>query len=255
MNQVLSQEEIREIAPSIFTDHPSEAVSEKYSFIPTSQVLGDLKTLGWEPVSVSQRKGRNGAHPYSKHMIRLRSESVGMVGDSIPEIILTNSHDGRNAFNLHAGVFRLVCSNGLVIADQMFESKSIKHQWYDMEYVKGIVNEVILKIPQIGHSIETFSDIELTESQRYSFAKKSIKTRWKNGHDFIDVKELLSPTREEDYGNSLWNTFNILQEKLLRGGLVYKLPKGRQQTVRALTNIDEQVRVNKELWELAEVYS
>ena len=70
----------------------------------------------------------------------------------------------------------------------------------------------------------------------------------------MDVKDILKSTRVEDEGNSLWSTFNVLQEKLLKGGLVYKLPKGRQQTVRSLTNIDEQVRVNKGLWELAESY-
>ena len=255
MTQPLSYQDIQEIAPSIFTTEPSEKVSDKYSFIPTVQVLEDMNKLGWEPYQVSQRQGRNGSHPYSKHMIRLRNNDLGNIGDSLPEIVLTNSHDGRNAFNLHAGVFRLVCSNGLVIADQMFASKRIKHQWYDMDYVREITNNVVEKIPEITLALQSFNEVELNEAQRYSLARKSIKVRWSNGNDYIDVKNMLEPTREEDLGNSLWSTFNVLQEKLLKGGLVYHLPKGRQQTVRALTNIDEQVRVNKGLWELAETYA
>tara|TARA_R110002020_G_scaffold14256_8_gene50610 strand:- start:1201 stop:1968 length:768 start_codon:yes stop_codon:yes gene_type:complete len=255
MNEPLSYQEIQEIAPSIFTTQPSEKVSDKYSFIPTVQVLEDMNKLGWDPYQVSQRKGRNGSHPYSKHMIRLRNNNLGMIGDSLPELVLTNSHDGRNAFNLHAGVFRLVCANGLVIADQMFASQRIKHQWYDMDYVREITNEVVEKIPAITSALQSFNEVELTEAQRYALAKKSIKVRWTKGNDYIDVKNILQPNREEDLGNSLWNTFNVVQEKLLKGGLVYQLPQGRQQTVRALTNIDEQVRVNKGLWELAETYA
>ena len=255
MNEPLSYQEIQEIAPSIFTTQPSEKVSDKYSFIPTVQVLEDMNKLGWDPYQVSQRKGRNGSHPYSKHMIRLRNNDLGMIGDSLPELVLTNSHDGRNAFNLHAGVFRLVCANGLVIADQMFASQRIKHQWYDMDYVRKITNEVVEKIPAITLALQSFNQIELTEAQRYSLARKSVKVRWTKGNDYIDVRNMLQPNREEDLGNSLWNTFNVLQEKLLKGGLVYQLPQGRQQTVRALTNIDEQVRVNKGLWELAETYA
>ena len=255
MTQPLSYQDIQEIAPSIFTTEPSEKVSDKYSFIPTVQVLEDMNKLGWEPYQVSQRQGRNGSHPYSKHMIRLRNNNLGLIGDSLPEIVLTNSHDGRNAFNLHAGVFRLVCANGLVIADQMFASKRIKHQWYDMDYVREITNNVVEKIPEITSALQSFNEVELSEAQRYSLARKSINVRWTKGNDHIDVKNMLEPTREEDLGNSLWSTFNVLQEKLLKGGLVYHLPQGRQQTVRALTNIDEQVRVNKGLWELAETYA
>ena len=137
----------------------------------------------------------------------------------------------------------------------MFASQRIKHQWYDMDYVRNITNEVVEKIPAITSALQSFNEVELTEAQRYSLAKKSVKVRWTKGNDYVDVKDMLKATREEDLGNSLWNTFNVLQEKLLKGGLVYQLPQGRQQTVRALTNIDEQVRVNKGLWELAESYS
>ena len=133
--------------------------------------------------------------------------------------------------------------------------KRIKHQWYDMDYVREITNNVVEKIPEITSALQSFNEVELSEAQRYSLARKSINLRWSKGNDNIDVKNMLEPTRKEDLGNSLWSTFNVLQEKLLKGGLVYNLPKGRQQTVRALTNIDEQVRVNKGLWELAETYA
>ena len=40
--------------------------------------------------------------------------------DAYPQILLTNSRDGKAAFNFRVGIFRLVCSNGLVVSDVMY---------------------------------------------------------------------------------------------------------------------------------------
>ncbi|MBV8275090.1 MAG: DUF932 domain-containing protein, partial [Verrucomicrobia bacterium] len=33
-----------------------------------------------------------------------------------PEVVLVNSHDKSSAYQLHCGLFRLVCTNGMVIS-------------------------------------------------------------------------------------------------------------------------------------------
>tara|TARA_R110000787_G_scaffold261748_2_gene367088 strand:+ start:7697 stop:8479 length:783 start_codon:yes stop_codon:yes gene_type:complete len=253
-NAPLTEEEMTSIAPSIFAKEADSKVSDKYSFIPTTQILSDLAKENWLPYDVSQRNSKHAGGLYTKHMVRLRNENLGKIDDIVPEIILTNSHDGRNAFNLHAGLFRLVCSNGLVIADQTFEQIKIKHQWYDLEDVKEMTDNVIIKIPAIINCVKKFKSTELTEQTKKEFAKKAVLTRWKKGQEFLSVEDLLTPYREEDRGNELWKVFNVLQEKVLNGGITYNLPQGRSQTVRALTNIDQKLKVNKELWELAEEF-
>ena len=250
----LTLSEIEKVAPSVFTNSPSENVSDKYTFIPTTKILEDMEKEGWEVHQVSQRKSKQANGLYTKHMLRLRNPNVAKIGDSVPEIVLTNSHDGRNAFSLHAGLFRIVCSNGLIIADQTFEQTRIKHQWYDMNQVKELTDNVIKSVPQIAGKMIKFEQTLLNDTQRAEFAKNAIRLRWSQGHDNITVEDMLFATRDADRGNSLWKVFNVVQEKLLRGGMIYNLPTGRQQTVRALTNIDEQVKVNKNLWNLAEAY-
>ena len=250
----LTTEEIREVAPSVFTTSPSESVSKKYTFIPTTQILEDMSNEGWGVHQVSQRKSKQANGIYTKHMLRLRNPHIAKIGDSVPEIVLTNSHDGRNAFSLHAGLFRLVCANGLVIADQTFEQTRIKHQWYDMSQVKKLTDNVIDSVPKIAGKMLTFEKTNLSYNQKNEFAKNAINLRWAQGHDNITVNDMLYATRDADKGDSLWKVFNVVQEKLLRGGMTYNLTSGRQQTVRALTNIDEQVKINKNLWELAEAY-
>ena len=254
-NISLSQDELRELVPSAFAKTQSQKVSNKYTFISTTTVLDDMSKLGWEPFNAAQRKSRKSEDAmFTKHMIRLRNGDVGKVGDSIPEVVLTNSHDGRNAFNLHAGLFRLVCSNGLVIADTTFEQVKIKHQWYTMNEVKKTTEKVLVTIPKIINRIDSFQNTELNNLEKNSFAKKAVYSRWKDGNDYITSKDMLVPIRDEDSGDSLWQVLNVVQEKILRGGITYNLNSGRQQTVRALTNIDQRIEVNKRLWSLAEDY-
>tara|TARA_R110002020_G_scaffold31127_10_gene97460 strand:+ start:395 stop:1135 length:741 start_codon:yes stop_codon:yes gene_type:complete len=243
-----------EIAPSVFTTQASDKVSSKYSFIPTSTVVNDLNNRGWEVFSVNQTNSKYKEGMYSKHMLRFRNEELGKIGDSLPEIVLTNSHDGRNAFRLHAGLFRLVCANGLILADTTFEQIKIKHQWYTMSDVDKMTDTMMEKIPTITSNVSRFKRVELDEKTKREFARRAIKTRWEKGNDLLNVEDILRPTRLEDDGNDLWKVYNVVQEKLLRGGLVYNLASGRQQTARALTNIDKRIDVNKKLWELTEEY-
>jgi len=251
----LTEQELKKAAPSIFTSEPSYKVSNKYSFIPTTRILEDLNKLGWEPFEASQRKSRTTKDSmFTKHLIRFRNKSVGQLGDSIPEIILTNSHDGRNSFNLHAGLFRLVCENGLIIADKTFDHIKIKHQWYNMEEITKVTNSMIDKIPTIVTSINDMDSRELSEKEKVGFVKKAILTRWPKGNDMLDVDDILQHVRVGDKGNSVWKVYNVVQEKLIKGGLVFNNHREKIQKLRPIINIDRKVDVNKNLWELAETY-
>jgi len=66
----------------------------------------------------------------------------------------------------------------------------------------------------------------------------------------------VTPRRREDVGQSLWTSFNVIQENLIRGGL-----PGRRQTAdghirrsrtRPINAIDQNVGLNRALWTLAE---
>jgi hypothetical protein len=57
-----------------------------------------------------------GKGDFTLHMVRFRHAehlSPLAVGAEVPELVLVNSHDGASAYKFMAGVFRLVCSNGV----------------------------------------------------------------------------------------------------------------------------------------------
>ena len=124
--QYLTKEELRAQVPVAFATQPTnKAVTESYVHISTEKVIDDLEKLGWLPVEGSQRKNRGKNTIFSKHMIQFQNPDImvkGADGDNaFPRILVTNSHDGMNSFQFRVGIFRLVCSNGLVIATEEFE--------------------------------------------------------------------------------------------------------------------------------------
>jgi len=251
----LTTDTLRELVPSAFATTHSKRVSNKYTFISTATVLEDMNKLGWKPYQASQRKSRQSQDAmFTKHMIRLRNDDVGKIGDSIPEVVLTNSHDGRNAFTLHAGLFRLVCSNGLVIADTTFEQVKIKHQWYNFEEIRKIMDSMLEVVPKVITQVTNLNNIILNDDQQIDFAEKALLTRYPKGNDRLNVEDLLSPVRTADRGNELWKIFNVIQEKLIKGGLVFNDKKEKMQKLRPIINIDRRIDVNKKLWGLTEAY-
>jgi hypothetical protein len=66
---------------------------------------------------VTQTRVRDeGKREHTKHMMRLRHASQ-INGAEANEIVLLNSHDGTSSYQMLAGMFRFVCSNGLVCGD------------------------------------------------------------------------------------------------------------------------------------------
>lgn len=121
--QVLSNEQLRRVAPSIFATAADENRSERYRFVPTIEVVDALRDEGFMPVNVgASRCKTEGGVDYVKHSIRFRRESdmhtkLAKVGNVLPEIALTNSHNGTSSFIVDPALLRLVCSNGLVVSN------------------------------------------------------------------------------------------------------------------------------------------
>jgi hypothetical protein len=244
-----SLENIKAIAPSVFTTEKASHLSDKYVQTPTSRVVEDLMNLGWEVTKVQEVKSRK-YKGFQKHLVVFRNPDIMIKGengdDSFPQILLTNSHDGKAAFNFRVGIFRLVCSNGLVISDADFSNVSIRHMNYTFESLQVKINEIISKLPGLVNKINVFKAKTLTEVEMNDFATKASQLRTKKTVNIMDV---LSATRTEDQGNDLWVVFNRVQEKILGGSYT---SGGRK--ARSVKNFQKDIQLNEQLFELAESY-
>ncbi len=265
----LESNEIKEICPSVFTNGQSDHLSKVYHHISTANVVDILSKRNWMPthaIQVQNRKGNEHTAPFKKHILRFRNtdmrglmmfrKGIGISGDTYPEIVVTNSHDGRSAFKFHIGLFRLVCSNGLVIADKTFGKHTIIHKGLQETDITEKVDKITSNIPSLFDKVKEMMSVELSAEERVKFGIESVNKRWNDGRT-VDIEQLLKVNRSADKGNDLWTVFNRVQEKLINGGLDTSRKSGDKiihNKTRAVRSIDENLRINKMLWALSESY-
>jgi hypothetical protein len=253
----LSNDQIEKVAPAVFANEAHEQTSDRYKFIPTIQVVDILRNQGWSPVQAFEARVRNeDRRGFQKHSIRfakLDNQEL-IVGDSRPEILLTTAHDGTAKFDFHAALFRLICANGMVVSDTTFQKVGVKHVGFADEDVIDATFRIVNEVPKIAEAVETFRKIELTQEEQVAYAEAALRLRWADtGTEPVEAHKLLGVRRYDDRASDLWRTFNVVQENLIKGGPrgAYR-PGQKRQSVRKVTSINEDVRLNKALWTLTE---
>ena len=262
-NEFLSKDAIREIAPSVFTEKAdSRSTSKHYVHIPTEKVIDDMASLGWGVVDAKQVKARKN-QGYQKHMVVFGNDDLvidGKDGDTVmPRILMTNSHDGKNAFQFQAGLYRLVCSNGLVIADAEFANMKIRHMGYDLAELKTVIQEIVEKLPLTVECMNRLKAKQLSEDEKMEFAEKALRTRLPESQistfTFDNIQDLLTPTRVEDSGDDMWSVYNVIQEKIVHGMFETYGARGKVRKARKIKNFRQDTKVNQELYKLALEYA
>lgn len=253
-DRALALEELRRSAPAVFASGASERTGRRYTFIPTGKVVAGLMDAGFMPVTARQTKPK-AAVEHARHVVRLRRrfETV-QLRDSVPEVVLLNSHDGSSAYQLRAGLFRLVCLNGLLVSIATLTVR-VPHRGDVVDDVVTAALQLAEQFGQVGGHVERMERRVLTEDERYAFARDALALRFDLEQRLgLRLEDVLVPRRAEDAGPDLWRTYNVLQESVVRGGLVRRLTSGRVSRTRGITAIREEVRLNARLWELAAAY-
>jgi hypothetical protein len=250
--QTLTLDNVRAQAPAVFAERAHESRSARYTFIPTNQVLAGLMNAGFVPVEARQATTRSKSAAHARHVVRLRRryESV-QLRDAVPEIVFLNSHDGTSAYQIRLGLFRAVCTNGLIVSHAVFPTVSVAHRG-------NVVDEVVAAAVRMAEGFDAMaSQVEKMERrpmellEQLHFAEKAVAVRYPEGDSGMVPSQLLTCRRPEDAANNLWCTLNRCQENLLTGGLTRRSATGRLSRTRRITSIRQDVRVNDGLWALA----
>lgn len=250
----LTHEQLMQQAPALFTEEPHYDVSDKYHFIPTIDVINEIKLHNWHPVTVSEASVRDeDKQGYQQHLVRFRHfDDLLNPQENAVELLLFNSHDRTKSFSISAGIYRFVCSNGLVIADSVFETYKIKHLGERENDVANAVANITAIKPKLMSKISTLESIELSQLEKESFARSSIPLRF-DKHLQVDYEDLLVPHRDEDTKDDIYTVMNVIQENLIRGNLSgVNKETGRRFTSKEITSISKDVDVNQGLWDIAE---
>jgi len=260
LDSYLTKDQIKNSAPLIFADAPTNPnVSDKYLFVNTETIIDDLEKLGWLPVQAAQRKSRKVEGTiFSKHMVAFQNPEIKITSkdgdDAFPRILLTNSHDGMQAFKFSVGIFRLVCSNGLVVADEQFSDFKIKHKGYSFEELRNVVRQAVQDLPNRVQVMNDMKNRILSEEEKRKLAldamliRAGVKTL---NYDQETIDDILEPKRKEDKGDDLWRVFNVVQEKITQGDFHAALTGAKVRKVRKIKSFEKDMKVNKQLFKLA----
>lgn len=253
-NTPMTLDAIRKAAPSVFASHARDDRSEKYTFIPTASVLTSLLKEGFEVFSAGQTiTRREGGQHFARHVLRLRKAGQGAlrkVGDEFPEVVLLNSHDGTSAFQLLAGIYRLVCSNGMVIGRD-FDAVKVRHSGDVVDNVIEGSFRVIEDTKALAERVDSYSGIILKPQEQLILARSAGEARW--GDNAPVTPDVINEAhRNADRGNDLWTTFNRIQENVTKGGQKGRAATGRRLTTRAVNSVSGDTNLNRALFTLAD---
>ena len=250
----LTDDQIRAVAPSIFAADKHVSRSDRYTYIPTGDVLTALRKEGFEPFMVCQTRVRqDDRRDFTKHMVRMRH--ARHIGDAeANEIVLLNSHDGTSSYQLISGLYRYVCSNGLVFGDT-FSDVRVHHKGEIVDRVIEGAYEVLDGFDLVRERRDGMRAITLDAGEQAVFARAALALKYEPDPlkpAPITEAQVLEPRRAEDMRSDLWATFNRTQESLVNGGLLGRGATGRRMRTRPVLGIEQNVKLNRALWMLAE---
>jgi hypothetical protein len=249
----LSLEAVRARAPAVFASAAHERTSSKYTFIPTERVLTGMMSAGFVPVEARQTQARRASPVHARHVVRLRRrfETVQLKG-SVPEVVFLNSHDGTSAYQLRMGLFRVACTNGLIVSRGAFPAYCVSHRGNVVEEVIAGALKVSEQFESLAIQVDRMEQRRMQKDEQLRFAERALALRYPDPTlAGMQPSQLLNCRRVEDTGDDLWTSLNRVQEALLRGGLSRRSANGRLTRTRRITSIREDVRLNSQLWDLA----
>jgi Domain of unknown function (DUF932) len=265
----LTRDQMMRFAPSIFATEAHVSRSDRYVNIPTINILEGLEKEGFEVVEVSQSKARDASRvEFTKHVVKMRrgTHEFGRPGEhvfrndreEIPEVCLVNSHDGSSSYQMFAGLFRLLCNNGLMVASGVSSEIRIPHTGDVLNRVIEGAYTVVGDFAKVRDNAERMKALTLDAGESAAFARAAIVAKYGDLEEGkaaypITAEQALTVRRHGDQGADLWRTFNRVQENLVKGGQrAARTATGRRSTTRPVAGITQNVQLNRALWTLAD---
>lgn len=232
-----------------------DTLSEKYNVMTTGNIVSDFEERGFVVTDYKEARIRKEDRRYKqKHFVRMSmQDDVEMM--ERPEIVIHNSYDGSSPLKMYMGIYRFVCSNGMIVGDHLTEPLSIRHNnnsWEQLLY--SFIDAYEEKVAMQQDIINAMKNYYMSYSDEVRFSERAILLR-EESKDVLDPRELVLVRRKEDIGKNLWLTFNKVQESLIQGLFqkVYTNEEGNQYYAKAnlLSDVNRIIDINNKLGVMA----
>lgn len=242
---------------NILTQDRGLNVSEAYKVIQSQDLISALEAKGFKTEQVIKTRVKKAEKQgFQKHMIRMSHEKLAFrnVNDSRPEVVIVNSYDGSTSLQFKLGIFRLICSNGLVVGNNILDYR-IRHVGEVTSKIADTLDIVASKLSMVDLQITQMKETKLNLEAQQNIIQAGLEALDFKQDRSIDLKSLLTTRRIEDAEENVWTFYNKIQENLIRFGIRYSTTNEFGRTIfnrtRPVKAIDRQVKINQALYNAA----
>lgn len=235
-------------------DQKLPTLSDKYKLAKTSEIVKRIEGLGFTMDKfVAMKVRKKERQGFQKHRAIFTSPELKATSDGVPQLLLTNSHDGTSSVVLQLGFFRYVCSNGLVVGSNLIEPIRVRHSGNDFDdRLIVAINFIVAQAEKLTASIERLKSKKLSDAEIIAFQREALQNRLGD----VKIESFSMPIyRTEDQATDVFTVMNVIQENLIRGGARVILEQDGQRkdkAVRRVNSLVTQTEINTMLWNLAE---
>ena len=218
-----------------------QKIKQKEFYIPTLDLVTKLQNEGWRLSGVAEHRARN--RKITNNYIQMQHPDFAVQNkqgknEAFTSITLSNSSNGAQPLQMSLGMFRQVCSNGLIAYDQHAESENIKHTEINYRDLDRFVNTMNSKANKLLTEVNEMKHRGISMKDLRKLATEAYLLRYNNLEE-INIDDLFAVNRVEDESNDLWTVFNRIQENLTHD----------------ITNMKEDIRLNQQLFKLVETFA
>ena len=218
-----------------------QKIKQKEFYIPTLDLVTKLQDEGWRLSGVAEHRARN--RKITNNYIQMQHPDFAVQNkqgknEAFTSITLSNSSSGAQPLQMSLGMFRQVCSNGLIAYDQHAESENIKHIEINYRDLDRFVNTMNSKANKLLTEVNEMKNRGISMKDLRKLATEAYLLRYNNLED-INIDNLFAVNRVEDESNDLWTVFNRIQENLTHD----------------IINMKEDIKLNKQLFALVETFA
>lgn len=245
---MLNYQQLHSLVPSAFTTKPDPKVTNKYQYVSTLDFLEQAEKVGFYPIQA--RQSASPALAYARHKITLRNPQFSGTKEYTPELIWINSHNRTSCAALILGIHRFFCENGLYVGIN-FSGFKFKHLIGNAYNMQDHIQETLESWPRIENTINRWQETPMSLETQENYATIALGLKYPKDPPF-DPTSLLRTRRQEDMPETLWHTYNKVQENLLKGWQKWNRPRGISRRIKnsPVKSIDKEKSINEKLWDL-----
>lgn len=239
--------------------------SDKYKTITTQTVLDVFQSRGFEIESVSQSRAiKKENMGFEKHLVKLsvpQTLAKFKIEGLAPKLYVRNSYNADTSLQIYFGIFRLVCTNGLVVGTNVFKNR-VLHVGDVNQNLHAAIDRSLNAFDLIANAVNHWTSIELNQSSQLELARRLATIRLpkdtSTAQHFISAGLLIKPARFSDVLSDAFTVFNRIQERLLQRpqNTIYTIKSVNDKGIESIEsrrlrklNATNEVLMNAKLWD------